>query len=692
MGIRGLTTYMHNQQQFFRNHRLCNTKLVIDGNSIKHFMFNHQTTDFVHGGDYDEIDQQINEFFQKLRMCNISPYVMLDGGFDPDDRKLNTTLRRKREQIRRNRVIARGGSEEIRPIFDNEVLKCRMRKLDIPFIVTEFEADYDMALLANDLDCPVLSRDSDFYVFPVKRGYIHMDYLDCNVKNKTNIRMGIIENYLECQIYYSQDLVCDHFPGLGDDGLSLLATLAGNDYVEPGTYDTIIQKAFNDNRRMKFEEMERLQTGRRLELCIEFLRIPYTIDEALNILFLSHGTNLNQKRAREKFEHYMEFYTLRSGSTPLRVFDFFHPRKSVTATPSDNIRSVDGREMPNWMLDRHRRGRIGNFELDVFVKRRVCLKTPVEETRMQGVFDSTRSIRQITYGIIVKGYPYSSKTTTPTTDHENDEAFNSYCDEEVSQPVTHTTQCWVDREEGDSDNKYSVEEYTREGEKLHRFLVKANLNVNSLSEVPVMSKYARKQVISMALDVDFDLLKPFSDKWRLLIGVLIFWMREGTSVPQIEHAKALISCIAVLSIKENLMKLRDLRFGRKSTRDNYQPYSLDNAISKMSISDLKHIYLSFFSFFRRIDRTKNPTNLSIVHIFQEFQAILKSVMSLNEFLMAPFPSINLTETYRGSFVYSLATELQSRGDQDEFLEEKFQRGSPVQVAVGAIQNAVFSSL
>jgi hypothetical protein len=40
---------------------------------------------FVHGGDYDKFTRKIVEFFNILKSCKIEPYIILDGGYEPDN-------------------------------------------------------------------------------------------------------------------------------------------------------------------------------------------------------------------------------------------------------------------------------------------------------------------------------------------------------------------------------------------------------------------------------------------------------------------------------------------------------------------------------------------------------------------------------------------------------------------------------
>lgn len=94
MGILGLTTFIKNNPQITEEFTLHSTKVVIDGNSLYHFLYNKDKLDFLHGGDYNQYADKIREFFSLLQSCNIQPYVVFDGGNEPNEKKFQTVLSR----------------------------------------------------------------------------------------------------------------------------------------------------------------------------------------------------------------------------------------------------------------------------------------------------------------------------------------------------------------------------------------------------------------------------------------------------------------------------------------------------------------------------------------------------------------------------------------------------------------------
>ena len=52
-----------------------------------------------------------------------------------------------------------------------------MTDMQVNFAVCQFEADREIAILANQFQCPVVGQDSDFYVLDIAGGYIPFSYL-----------------------------------------------------------------------------------------------------------------------------------------------------------------------------------------------------------------------------------------------------------------------------------------------------------------------------------------------------------------------------------------------------------------------------------------------------------------------------------------------------------------------------------
>lgn len=248
MGIKGIKKLIEsNEDLFLANCELQGTALVIDGPNLLHYLFTtSKDLDFLHGGDYNEFASVIRDFFQTLQSCHVRPLVVMDGGHSIDDRKLNTKISRTEQRIKRisfqcNFRPHKGRNKpkfvyKCLPILGYDLFLEVLRDMDIEVIACPFEADKEIAAIANDKQCPVLSQDSDFYALPIIAGFLPIDYL----RIKTDRKHGKeISQFLPCKIYHFEKFT-SLFPRLGQKVFPLLAILLGNDYTDKEDFQAFV--------------------------------------------------------------------------------------------------------------------------------------------------------------------------------------------------------------------------------------------------------------------------------------------------------------------------------------------------------------------------------------------------------------------------------------------------------------------
>ncbi|XP_076160118.1 single-strand DNA endonuclease protein asteroid isoform X2 [Ptiloglossa arizonensis] len=230
MGISGLTTYINNRSdRYLEYFELHDTYLVVDGNSVCCQIYNlYAKCNCSFGGDYDRFAQYVLDFFDDLLKCNITPLVLIDGGYE--DKKLRTTINRTKNKIH---IASQFSPSKQRmkffPLMSKEIFKDVMKEKNIRHVQCLFEADNAIAAVARMLNCPVLSYDSDFYVYGTL--YIPFDTLDYYIV-KSSTGKGYMKR---CKIYRIEYLL-NSFKGLNQSMLPLAAILLGNDYIKCGTF------------------------------------------------------------------------------------------------------------------------------------------------------------------------------------------------------------------------------------------------------------------------------------------------------------------------------------------------------------------------------------------------------------------------------------------------------------------------
>lgn len=253
MGVKGLTTYIANKaEQYLKPFELHDCLLVIDGDSLASNLYNWSADcNSAFGGDYDVYHRIVTDFFEQLQRCNVRSFVLLDGGYEK--RKLRTVQQRLRDKI--------AAIKHINPIEGHHLFPLMMREVFVEAVRSSpgvqvmrclFEADDEVAMLARQLNCPVLSYDSDFYIHNVQ--YIPSVSLTIKVLKRTAPRRNRRKpaatskaasaafrpyHYMDCCVYTIANLAGNQ---IRDEVLPLFGTLLGNDYI-----NRVVFKKFFDN-------------------------------------------------------------------------------------------------------------------------------------------------------------------------------------------------------------------------------------------------------------------------------------------------------------------------------------------------------------------------------------------------------------------------------------------------------------
>lgn len=227
MGVQGLWSYIQeHQDKYFQDCKLKDTKLVIDGSNLLYFLYNHFENKNIYGGNYNHFYTKCRAFFNTLLKCKILPIVVFDGADDPDNMKLETILKRLDARFSR---VKKWKTKEILPILSKPLLYQILDELKVPHIATVYEADKEIAVLASRYECPVVTNDSDFYVYDLKGGSISMEYMI--KKERTDINGSF---YIPVKLYRRDAVLKELFKMENDELIfSVFATLTGNDFFNP---------------------------------------------------------------------------------------------------------------------------------------------------------------------------------------------------------------------------------------------------------------------------------------------------------------------------------------------------------------------------------------------------------------------------------------------------------------------------
>lgn len=317
MGVRGLTSFIARHAEYYlKPYELHDCNLVIDGDNLACNLYKDVSgKNSAFGGDYDSFYRSVVEFFHVLSECNIRAYVLMDGGYEK--KKLRTVWQRMRGKIAGIKKIDPLNSHHIFPLMMREVFVDAVNDCNIPVMRCAFEADEELAALSRKLNCPVLSYDSDFYIYNCK--YIPLVTLTMrahkkrvNQKTEENTKLtkssakhlekrskahkiiktievsaddrnapktGKTYKYLDCCLYKIEHLV--EGGKLSREKLPLFAVLLGNDYIARGTFS-----AFFAHIKQRGMGKNKSRIQKRVQKILQWLRHE-TVDSALEKILCS---------------------------------------------------------------------------------------------------------------------------------------------------------------------------------------------------------------------------------------------------------------------------------------------------------------------------------------------------------------------------------------------------------------------
>lgn len=315
MGVKGLKTFIENNDDLLiKNYRLYNTTVIIDTNNLISVLFCHSQRKRLDlfGGDLFQYGQFVNRFFDNLERCNIRPILVFDGAQTYDVNRCKTKEKLTKSFWRFQTVMSinkYGEGSFVLPVIATLVFRSIAVDRELKIIQAIYEADAEVARLSLELKCPVISNDSDFYLFDLPNGVISIDYLQYkHVQKFLKPEDEDTAYYINCCLY-TQNNFCSYFPNLEKSNLPLLGALAGNDYTTSGTFKKICA-------RLPLRGIRELSKAHLSAQHMKIMRILYflcgkTLNELINQLCEHYPQEL-RKEMRDKIRGSLKVYNIPS--------------------------------------------------------------------------------------------------------------------------------------------------------------------------------------------------------------------------------------------------------------------------------------------------------------------------------------------------------------------------------------------
>ena len=347
---------------------------MIDGYNIRHHV---NKCDWSHGGQFGEYRKKVTSFFNDLIRCGLHPIVVLDG-IDYTGKKWSTTMRREKERIRQihKEISGEDRKSEVRsqnvfPALAADVYVNVLVDLRVEFVMVDGEADDTLVEIANYYKCPVLSSDSDFYMYNLDGGYIPMEKLNLSTYPIT------------AEVYHYQDF-CAQFKFVSDSVRLIIPALVGNDFWSAMT----LSESFED---FLAEEIEVLDgNSQSLRSITQFASLFDSLDSFIyEVKYFPYLRDGWKSKLIENCQQSGEIY---NSDKKLQISDI----RDVTV-----LRSFEGEPVPLWVLRNFREGNFSKFMINSLVLNKYVLSTFIDDTTNErSCILISRPIRRNIYQIL----------------------------------------------------------------------------------------------------------------------------------------------------------------------------------------------------------------------------------------------------------------------------------------------------
>lgn len=295
MGVRGLKSFVERHDGLFvKDHHLHDTHVIIDAANLMCALYiasqKHERRDLF-GGDMCQYGRYLESFFGNLRRCQVIPILVFDGAQTHDQNKSKTAEKHRRALDRFQSVMSinkLGFGDFILPATASNVFKSVAVDQQIRIVQCMYEADSEVARIANELKCPVISNDSDFFLMNLPYGLITIDLLQ-HEQVKRCLEEGssrLLYSYINCWLF-KQESFLKYLPGLDIDCLPLLGILAGNDYIASNVLEKVCSRlsSYHNSRdcSKNFKKLTGNRQHQKIVNILHFLRNK-TRSEIVNLV------------------------------------------------------------------------------------------------------------------------------------------------------------------------------------------------------------------------------------------------------------------------------------------------------------------------------------------------------------------------------------------------------------------------
>ncbi|XP_030003415.1 protein asteroid homolog 1 [Sphaeramia orbicularis] len=683
MGVQGLTTFVEGNRNLLPNVKFRDSRLVIDGCSLYFRLYFNSGLDQVHGGDYDAFTSLLTQFFSALAACNIQPYVVLDGGMDPSDKKFATLRQRLQSKIKEADSLCHGRHGSVLPILTRDVFIQVLRQLGVPLVQCPAEADWEIACLAHQWKCPVLSNDSDFYIFDLPGGYLPLNFF-----HWTNLNGKASQRYISARCYTASGL-CRWFGSMNQELLPLFAVLNGNDYSPPKDVETFLAKI---DVSVKGGGGGRGRGGApsRIEMILLWLSVfsgpAEVLEEVSMFMGEAEGRGGGGRNRRGQMSGLssqlwagMQEYNISAQSS---LAHWFSRGEVVLRGPTSRLA-----KLPECLQHAAAQGMLNPLVMDALMMHRVLLIPQVENSKLASSHCCARAIRQAIYGIllqpgqdhVIQGRGEDGQLTMGRGGPAQPQGMRGgrgpvgrgrgggvnvnargWSQGQILPPQQwenigyNRAQAALPGQAQGCSAPVCVEEYDRLDLNLKKNQVEAlqlrnPLHLDAIGQAPPAVRLA---ALLEVVGVTESVLAPVPLHLRLAVAVTGFWLREAQPKPSQLQLHALVLSLVYGELSQNLQP--DPTHQRQPSGQQLHWEAERNVWAGM---DRQHVRPG----------ERRGLDVGDAHSLSQWQACLWTALCLNQLLLLPLPEPHLSGVFSGTLVHGLLRYLKGGRSAESLL-------------------------
>uniref|UniRef100_A0A8C9MF57 Asteroid homolog 1 n=1 Tax=Serinus canaria TaxID=9135 RepID=A0A8C9MF57_SERCA len=244
------------------------------------------------------------------------------------------------------------------------------------------EADREIAGLASSWGCPVLSLDSDFFVFDLAGGYCPLSHFQWRSVRAAAAPQGCFVP-ARC---FSAERFCRHFGSLSKALLPLFAVMHGNDFVGLEALEAFFSKVRLPRGCAAGRGGKHLRLQGLLNWLAQFAEPGEAVDNVLKYL-----KKHQREEIRELLCTSMEDYA----PSDVNLEDFFQ-------NGSYECEAARKADVPQWVLDALAKGKLAPFVINALILRSTFLRVQVENMQRPSAHSAALPIRQVIYGLLLR--------------------------------------------------------------------------------------------------------------------------------------------------------------------------------------------------------------------------------------------------------------------------------------------------